>query len=232
MLPIAILAGGYGTRLGELGRDIPKSLVKIGGIPFIDLQLDLLEKSGYTDVVICVSQKAELLIEYLSKKPRGGLKVDYSFDGTKQLGTGGSLKNALPMLGSKFAVIYGDSYLPIDFSLVENQFVKNEMNGLITIYKNENMIVPSNIEISGRYVSRYSKVDRNEMEYVDYGLSYWDARVFRNEAFPESFDLNEIYQDLISRGELQYFEVSERFYEVGSLKGIEELANLVGGNNE
>jgi hypothetical protein len=70
------------------------------------------------------------------------------------------------------------------------------------------------------------------MEYVDYGLSYWDARVFRNEAFPESFDLNEIYQDLISRGELQYFEVSERFYEVGSLKGIEELANLVGGNNE
>jgi MurNAc alpha-1-phosphate uridylyltransferase len=232
MLPIAILAGGYGTRLGELGRDIPKSLVKIGGIPFIDLQLDLLEKSGYTDVVICVSQKAELLIEYLSKKPRGGLKVDYSFDGTKQLGTGGSLKNALPMLGSKFAVIYGDSYLPIDFSLVENQFVKNEMNGLITIYKNENMIVPSNIEISGRYVSRYSKLDRNEMEYVDYGLSYWDARVFRNEAFPESFDLNEIYQDLISRGELQYFEVSERFYEVGSLKGIEELANLVGGNNE
>ena len=65
MLPIAILAGGYGTRLVEVGRDIPKSLVKVGGIPFIDLQLDLLERAGYRDIVMCVSQKAELLIEYL-----------------------------------------------------------------------------------------------------------------------------------------------------------------------
>lgn len=232
MLPIAILAGGYGTRLGKLGRNIPKSLVKVGKIPFIDLQLDLLERAGYRDVVMCVSQKAELLIEYLSRKSNRKLKITYSFDGTKQLGTGGSIKNALPILGSKFAVIYGDSYLPINFSLVENQFVKNKLNGLITVYKNDNMIVPSNIEISGGYVSKYSKVDRSQMMYVDYGLTYWDARVFRSEALPDSFDLNEIYQDLIGRRELHYFEVSERFYEVGSIRGIEELTNLIGGNND
>jgi MurNAc alpha-1-phosphate uridylyltransferase len=232
MLPIAILAGGYGTRLGEVGRHIPKSLVQIDGVPFIDLQLDLLERAGYQKVVLCVSQKAELLINHLSRRPRVGLEIEYSFDGPFQLGTGGSIKNALPLLGSKFALIYGDSYLPIDFISVENEFLKHKSLGLVTVFRNENRYIQSNIEIDGRYISKYEKGDQRNLEYVDYGLSYWDAQVFLDSSLPTTFDLQEVYSELIGKRQLHCFEVNQRFYEVGSVEGIEELEKFVGGKHD
>lgn len=232
MLPIAILAGGYGTRLGEIGRRIPKSLVQVGGVPFIDLQLDLLERAGYRKVVLCVSQKAELLIDHLSKRSSSGLEIKYSFDGPFQLGTGGSVKNALPLLGSKFALIYGDSYLPIDFSLVEKDFLKSNSLGLVTVYRNENKYVQSNLKIEGKYIAKYVKGDGKNLEYVDYGLSYWDAQVFLDAALSDRFDLQEVYSGLISKRELHCFKVDQRFYEVGSIAGIEELTNFIGGKHD
>jgi NDP-sugar pyrophosphorylase family protein len=232
MLPIAILAGGYGTRLGEIGKHIPKSLVQVGGVPFIDLQLDLLERAGYQKVVLCVSQKAELLIDHLSRRSSSGLEIKYSFDGPTQLGTGGSVKNALPLLGSKFALIYGDSYLPIDFSLVENDFLKCNSLGLVTVYRNVNKYIQSNLKIEGKYIAKYVKSDGKNLEYVDYGLSYWDAQVFLDTSLSDRFDLQEVYSGLISKRELHCFEVDKRFYEVGSIAGIEELTKFIGGKHD
>ena len=135
MLPIAILAGGYATRLGSLTKELPKCLIEINGRPFVDWQLDLFLNYGYSEFVFCVSYKSNLVQEYLGDGSDRGISIQYSLDGETQLGTGGAILNALPKLGKVFGVIYGDSYLPINYRLVEQEFlkIKNlvEYNGIL-----------------------------------------------------------------------------------------------------
>ena len=127
MLPLAILAGGYATRLGSLTKEIPKCLIEINGRAFVDWQLDLLIENGYSDFVFCLSYKSNLVQKHLGDGSARGVKIQYSFDGETQLGTGGAIQKALPKLGPVFGVIYGDSYLPINYWQVEQLFFGNSI---------------------------------------------------------------------------------------------------------
>ena len=94
MLPVAILAGGMGTRLYPLTERIPKALVEINGEPFLAHQLRLLGARGIERVVLCIGQHGERIREYVGDGARFGLAVEYSFDGLALLGTAGAVRNA------------------------------------------------------------------------------------------------------------------------------------------
>ena len=151
MLPIAVLLGGFATRLGELTKEKPKALIKIGGTPFIDFQLNLLKKNGYKKIVFCVSYKSKQIQDYIGDGSKFGLNVQYSFDGDTQLGTGGAIQNALGLLGEEFAVIYGDSYLPIKFAQVERFFKSSSALAVMAVYKNEDKFDLSNVKFKTKY---------------------------------------------------------------------------------
>ena len=125
MIPVAILAGGLATRLGDVTKKIPKALLEIAGKPFIDYQLQLLREAGVTRVVMCIAHLADQIEGVLGDGSAYGLEIAYSHDergpNGELLGTGGALRNALPLLGDEFLVMYGDSWLPIDFNLVEGK---------------------------------------------------------------------------------------------------------------
>ena len=122
-LPVAILAGGLATRLHPITETIPKALVDVAGKPFILRQLDYLRRQGVGRVVLCVGFLGEQIEAVVGDGSASGLSVSYSQDWPKLMGTGGALKQALPLLDSQFLVLYGDSYLPIDFASVERDFL-------------------------------------------------------------------------------------------------------------
>jgi NDP-sugar pyrophosphorylase family protein len=228
MLPIAILAGGFATRLGLLANDYPKCLIEINGRPFVDWQLDLLIKNGYSDFVFCISHKAELVQKYLGSGEDRGVKIRYSLDGEIQLGTGGAIQKALPLLGEKFAVIYGDSYLPIDFSKVENEFLESTNQAVMTVYKNHNLFDSSNVEfVNGKLMSYEKNANNPNMKHIDYGLTYFRHSVFSQFTDKSVFDLASCCHKLAKSGTLQGFEVFERFYEIGSIIGIAEFSDYL-----
>jgi len=228
MLPIAILAGGLATRLGNLTDTIPKSLIEINGRPFIDWQIDQLVNAGYSRFVLCVSHKSDLIRSHLGDGSRWAVDIQYSHDGNTQLGTGGAIKNALPILGQSFAVIYGDSYLPIKYSAVEEVFLASGLQGLMTIYANSNEFDNSNVEYSHGVLVNYDKATRNSrMQHIDYGLTYFRSRAFDKFLEASSFDLSDVYTQLLNDEELGGFEVVERFYEIGSLQGIDDFSKFL-----
>jgi NDP-sugar pyrophosphorylase family protein len=230
MLPIVLLAGGLATRLHPLTRDLPKSLIEVGGRPFIDWQLELLEKNGYRDVVMCVNYKAEKIIERIGNGNKFGLDVTYSHDGPQQLGTAGAIKKALSKVGPKFAVLYGDSYLPIDYGKVENEFLKTNSICLMTYLKNENQFDMSNIELKNDSIVSYSKENPTaEMKYIDYGLSYYSREVFDSIAENENTDLSTILEKLAQLQSINGHEILQRFYEIGSFEGIASLTEYLEG---
>jgi NDP-sugar pyrophosphorylase family protein len=155
---------------------------------------------------------------------RLGVRINYSYDGEKLLGTGGAIKKLLPKLPKDFFVLYGDSYLPIDYQAVATQFRKNGKPALMTVFRNDNAWDRSNVWFEDGTIGRYSKTEcLPQMRYIDYGLTVCSQPIFENYPADEAFDLAIVFEELSQRGELAGYEVHQRFYEVGSHEGIREL---------
>jgi len=222
-IPVAILAGGLATRLHPITVTIPKSLVEIAGQPFLQRQLTYLRDQGFRRVVICVGHLGQQVEERFGDGSALGLQLSYSHDGPVLRGTGGAIQQALPKLGSQFLVLYGDSFLPVDYTEVVAAFRQSGRPALMTVYRNEDRWDSSNVFFDGGEVVQYSKRARTtQMRHIDYGLMAFQSSVFGNySAVP--LDLATVLEDLVARKELAGFEVSRRFYEIGSHAGLAEL---------
>jgi NDP-sugar pyrophosphorylase family protein len=225
MLPVAILAGGLATRLRPITDRIPKALVEINGEPFIAHQLRLLRSRGIRRVVLCLGYLGEMVRQVVGDGRMFDLAVDYSFDGPSLRGTAGAIHQALPLLGSAFFVLYGDSWLPCDYSAVEAAFLRSGKTALMTVFCNEGQWDTSNVEFAGGRILAYDKKNRNSrMHYIDYGLGAFNREAFDGLSAGSVYDLAAVYQDLLACGQLAALEMKERFYEIGSAAGIEELS--------
>jgi NDP-sugar pyrophosphorylase family protein len=226
-IPIAILAGGLATRLRPITEKIPKSLVPVAGKPFLAHQLKLLHARGIRRAVLCIGYLGEMIQRDFGDEAFG-IKLDYSFDGEKLLGTGGAIKRALPKLGKEFFVLYGDSYLPIEYAPVAEFFQRSGKLGCMTVYRNEGKFDTSNVVFrDGEIVVYDKKLKLPEMQHIDYGLSLFKALVFDAYSVDQTFDLAEVMGKLVHEKQLAGYEVRERFYEMGSPAGLAELETLL-----
>lgn len=222
-VPVALLAGGLATRLRPITETIPKAMVEVAGQPFIDHQLALLRRNGIRRVVLCLGYLGEQVKYHLGDGTRLGLKLQYSHDGDRLLGTGGALRRALPLLGEVFWVVYGDSYMDIDYRAVLLHFAAVQARGLMTVLHNENRWDKSNVVFRNGQVVCYSKrAPVEEMQHIDYGVSLLHRDVLASLPADEPFDLADVLGDLAGRGDLIGYEVTQRFYEIGSPRGLEE----------
>lgn len=222
-LPVAVLAGGLATRLRPITEKIPKVLVDVAGQPFVVRQLDYLRQQDISRVVLCLGYLGAQVEAVVGDGSAFGLDVRYSWDGPRLLGTGGALRRALPLLGEQFFVFYGDSYLPIDFKAVERDFLASGKPALMTVLKNGDQWDKSNVLFLDGRIAEYNKrAPRPEMTHIDYGLGVMSASVLEDVLANEPFDLADIYHELSIRGVLAGHEVFERFYEIGSHKGLDE----------
>lgn len=226
MLPVAILAGGLATRLHPITESVPKALLDVAGRPFVLHQLDLLRRQGLRRVVLCVGFLGELVRDRVGDGVDFGMDIEYSFDGPGLLGTGGALRRALPLLGDRFFVLYGDSYLPIDFGAVERAFVCCGLPALMTVLKNNGQWDRSNVEFEGGRLVRYDKGNPSDrMTYIDFGLGALSAEALTGGGegtTEERLDLADLYRSLSERGLLAGYEVFGRFYEIGSFSGLQD----------
>jgi NDP-sugar pyrophosphorylase family protein len=226
-IPVAILAGGLATRLRPITEKIPKSLVPVAERPFLAHQLEMLHARGIRRAVLCIGYLGEMIQRDFGGE-KYGVQLEYSFDGPKLLGTGGAIKRALPMLGEEFFVLYGDSYLPIDYAPIAGFFHRSGKQGLMTVFRNEGKFDASNVVFNDGEIKVYDKKNKfPDMHYIDYGLSMFKAPVFDAYAADQVFDLAEVMGRLVREKQLAGFEVRERFYEIGSPAGLAELEKLL-----
>jgi NDP-sugar pyrophosphorylase family protein len=228
MLPVAILAGGLATRLRPVTETIPKALVEINGEPFVAHQLRLLAANGITRIVLCVGYRGEMVESYAGDGSRFGLEIAYSPDGPELRGTAGAIAQARPLLGERFFVLYGDSYLPCDYRAVERAFTQGGKTALMTVFDNGDRWDASNVVFRNGIILAYSKKQCTpDMRYIDYGLGAFHASAFEQIPPTGAHDLADLYAQLLERNELAGFEVHERFYENGSFAGIQELSEYL-----
>jgi NDP-sugar pyrophosphorylase family protein len=223
-----ILAGGVATRLGTQAGDLPKTLVPVGGRPFADHQLTWLADQGVGDVVYCIGYRGDQIRDYVGEGERWGLTVTYVDEGPDLRGTGGALRLAYDTgaLAESYAVLYGDSYLDVDLPRVHEAFRASGQPALMTVLRNEGRWDKSNADFDGALVTRYSKTE-GDFEWIDYGLSVLTRNIASEIPADEPADLAEIFSRLSEEGRLAGFEVTKRFYEIGTPQGLAELERFL-----
>tara|TARA_B110001454_G_C12639325_1_gene400499 strand:- start:193 stop:885 length:693 start_codon:yes stop_codon:yes gene_type:complete len=223
MKQIVVLAGGKATRLYPLTKNIPKNLIPINKIPFINHQIKLFKRNGITEIVFCLGKFSEQIIDYLGDGSKFGISIKYSIEKSELLGTLGALLNATDLLSDIFFVTFGDSYLEAEYAKIYDKFLQSNKSGLMTVYKNNSKYVSNNTKIKNGFVIKYDKNSDENFEYVDYGLSLFRKNVLN--FFPEkkNLDLTLLNQKLISLNQMASYEVYQNFYEIGSFEGIKNL---------
>lgn len=216
MIPCAVLCGGLATRLKPISDDVPKIMLDVDGEPFIDYQIRLLHSKGIRDIVLCVGHLSWKIATWVQDGNAFGMRVKYSLDGESLVGTAQAVRQALPLLGDEFFVLYGDVYLDVDYEKVYEAFADSGKLALMAVHKGE----PSNVWlVDGQIIDHYkTNPAPYYMRHMDYGLG-----VFKRGAF-ETFgdDLSEVYRGLLEREQLASLEVHEKFYEIGSFEGLED----------
>ena len=228
-IQVAILAGGLATRLGDLTRSQPKSMVEVQGKPFLEYQLELLRRAGIENIVLCIGHMGEQIERHFGNGRKYGVNIEYSLE-DKPLGTAGALRKAEHLLDSVFFTMYGDSYLSMDFSLVMSYFRSQNRLALMTVYQNYDQYGRSNTVVEGNVVKEFSNKEKTEdMVYIEYGANIFRREVLKMVPENQAHSLDELFPRLIEQDELLAFEVKERFYEIGSPEGLADFSQHIKG---
>jgi MurNAc alpha-1-phosphate uridylyltransferase len=224
-MQVVILAGGLATRLGERTRALPKALLPIANKPFLAWQLEAIGRSGFREVVLCISHFGSQIREFLGDGAAFGVTVAYSDDGPRLLGTGGALRHALHLLAPTFLVTYGDSYLPFDYSApLRDLEAHPDALGTMSVFRNDGLWDSSNTEVQGDAVVRYQKGGTDPaLTNIDYGALALRRVVIAKRAPEVAFGLDQVQAELAASNRLRAYSAEERFYEIGSELGIRDL---------
>jgi NDP-sugar pyrophosphorylase family protein len=228
-LPVAILAGGLGTRLHTVSDStLPKALVPVADRPFIDHKLEELRSRGVYEVVFLIGHGGDQIRRHVGTGADVGLNVTYLDDGPRLLGTGGAIKAAVPSLGPRFWVTYGDSLLDVDIERAEKDFLSTHALGMMTVLRNADRVEPSNVLVEDDCIVAYSKNPRPaRAEHIDYGMLLFDAEAFASVSAVRPFDLIEVLTALIATRRLAAFVVTEPFHDIGTPETLRETERFI-----
>lgn len=219
--PVCILAGGRGTRLGARSQAVPKPLLEVAGEPFLMHQLRLLAEHQVREVVVCVGHLGEMIESRLGAE-RFGIHIAYSYDGPGLDGTLGAVRRALALLPERFLVLYGDTYLRVDYQAVSRTWCESGLEAMMVVLRNEGRWDASNVVYEpGRVLAYDKRAPTPDMRWIDYGLGGLTAAALAR--VPDSTaELSVLYAALARAGQLFGYEASERFYEIGTPASLEE----------
>lgn len=232
MYQAVILAGGLATRMHPLTKSTPKALLEVAGQPFIFHQLRYLAEQGIENVILCVGYLGNLIEDAVGDGRRFGIQIRYSYDGDTLLGTAGAIKIAYRYLDENFFVLYGDSYLPIDYESVQGAYVSGKKPALMTVFRNMNNLDTSNVIFKNGELLKYDKERHSsDMDYIDYGLGVLSKAIINKLPSDKFCDLAEVYRDLSIQRKLSGLEIFERFYEIGSPQGMRDAETFLKEKN-
>lgn len=227
---VVVLMGGLGTRLGDITRCMPKAMINIHGKPFFHYQLNLMKWYGFRKFLFCTGYRSDDISNYFGDGSEFGVEIKYSYDGPELLGTGGAVKNAFQLLEDNFVLIYGDSYMDIDYQEIlyyYNDALKKNYRGLMTVFKNNNRFDKSNVVYNNEKLVKYDKENMvPDMKYIDYGVSVLNRKVI--EEIPEcKVDIASVYGKVAADCKMAGHEVRNRFYEIGRPDSLKEFRDFI-----
>ncbi|MEW5936205.1 MAG: sugar phosphate nucleotidyltransferase [Candidatus Thermoplasmatota archaeon] len=217
-----ILAGGLGTRLRPITYRLPKSMVDIGGEPFLSHLVRWLGSQGIERVLLCIGYLGEVIERYFGDGAPFGVRIEYAKE-QEPMGTGGALKLASPFLHESFVVLYGDSFVPIRIGSPASFFSARDCLGMITVYENRPKIAENNVRLEpdGRITCYDKTSSASNLNGVEAGVTFLRREALNHLPPGRSSMEQHLFPQLIRMGQLIGYPTPERFWDIGTPEGLE-----------
>jgi len=232
-MQVVIMAGGLAIRVRPLTNNIPKSLISIEGKPFLQYQIELLINNGVKEIVLCAGHMGEKIENYFGNGDKFGAKILYSYERGKLLGTGGALKLAEPYLDEKYFLIWGDSYVRLNYKEMYGLHIKNSDNFDVTlaIFYNYRNYDKSNVIYHRGKIRKYEKNSKDKMKYIDAGIMVINKRILKRVPLGKVYQIEDLFSKLAAEKKIQPFLIKKRYYEIGSLRGLDQFTKFIKRKN-
>ena len=208
-----ILAGGFGTRLQGVVKDVPKPMAPVNGRPFLTYILDYLIEYQYNKVILSVGYLHEKIESYFGKQYKS-LEIDYAVE-TEPLGTGGGILFAMSKcVTDNVLVINGDTMFKVD--LAEFEQFHAEKNALLSIVLREvedvsryGSVTIGNDNLIVLFAEKQVTFGRG---YINGGVYLINRELFRKYPQPQKFSFEKDLMTRFYRQELFYAMPSDGYF--------------------
>lgn len=178
-----ILAGGKGTRMGDMVKDIPKPMINIAEKPVLLHQLELLKQYNITDIILTVNHLKDAIIQEYQNGEKLGLNIKY-FEEEKPLGTVGAIKELEAELNEDFLVLYGDVMMNVNLDRLINFHKAKKSECTLVIHPNDHPYDSDLIELDkdDRVTEVHNKPHDSNKYYknlVNAGLYIFSPVIFK-----------------------------------------------------
>ncbi|RXJ89460.1 D-glycero-D-manno-heptose 1-phosphate guanosyltransferase [Arcobacter sp. CECT 8983] len=210
---VFILVGGYGTRLRSVVKDVPKPMAMIHGKPFLDYQINEIEKSlNNVEIYLLSYYKAEIISKYYADHSNINIIVE-----KEALGTGGSIKNAIKELNlskdESILILNGDTYLEVDFKKFILESSK-EINILASFQ--EDCSRYGTLEIKDNCVISFKEKQKTTNSYINAGCYFLKKLSFLIDNKTEKFALEDAFIEYLNlNNNIGSFKYNGIFIDIG-----------------
>ncbi|WP_107037601.1 HAD-IIIA family hydrolase [Brumimicrobium mesophilum] len=188
-----ILAGGLGTRLKDVSKQMPKSMALIQNRPFLEYQMDLLIAQGVDKFVLSIGYKSEQIQKHF-KESYKNCSVQYAVE-KELLGTGGAIKNAMRFTTTENVIVAnGDSLVVTDLKKQLNFHIENKADVTLALkeMKDFERYGTVNLDANSRITNFIEKQPIKE-GIINAGLYIFNVKTFIERKWPQKFSVERDY---------------------------------------
>ena len=228
-IQVAILAGGYGTRLKEITQTTPKPMVLVYNKPFLEYIVDWIKKYELSRFLLMVGHLGNKIEEYFEDGKKWGMDIRYSYE-SPPMGTAGALKKAENLLEDRFFLINGDTFLPFDYRLFIKKFIEENSKAVVAAYDNQEKVAPNNLSFSSNcIITHYGENSPNHtLTHVDAGVYGFKKEIIKEVPENQVACLSkEIYPKLIANGQLRAYPITQRYYDMGTPERLNNFKEAI-----
>ncbi len=217
---IVIMAGGLGSRLGELTKNTPKPMLHIGKKPILEMIIEKFVEYGFYKFYLSVNYKKEIIKDYFKDGEKWGIKIIY-LEETRRLGTGGALSLIEDKPKEPIIVTNGDILTNIDFEKLLNFHHNKNSDATMCVREYEHTIPYGVIETSGENISALR--EKPKINYhINTGIYVLNPSLLEKIPKDEFYDLPTLFSTLVDENiQPFYYKIVDYWIDIGRLEEFE-----------
>lgn len=222
---VVIMAGGLGSRLGNLTKDMPKPMLEVGGKPMIEHIIEMFVSDGFTKFMVSVNYKSEVIKDYLKDGSQFGVEIQY-LEEEKRLGTGGALSLIDMELNEAFFVTNGDVISTMSYARILDFHVSFKSKATMCI-KEQDYHIPYGVVETDEENNILTIAEKPKKKFfINTGVYVLDPSVLSFVPKSEYFELPTLFERLIQQGEVtKCFQVRDYWVDVGQRSEFDGVAD-------
>ena len=219
-MKVIILAGGFGTRISEYTKTIPKPMIKINKKPILHHIMDHYSKYGYKEFYIALGYKGEVIKKYFKNKKISNWKINLVETGKNTM-TGGRLKKFKKIVNNEtFMITYGDGLSDININKLVKFHKKNNKIATLTAVRPPARF--GAVKLKGNKVSYFKEKSKLDEGWINGGFFVMEPEIFKYISGNKTFLEKEPLVNISKKGELVAYK-HEGFWQCMDTKRDKEL---------